>query len=141
MSQPKAMHAYRQTQKVGGDARGTEANALYAAALRLRDTAAGSDDLAFSEALIANLRLWNTLISDMMRPENPLPAEIKGNLYKLFLFVDKQTVARLAEPTSREIGSLVSINLEIARGLHTKPVEEDLASTAPVEQQRVAIQG
>ena len=104
--------------KLGGAPRETEARALTEAASRLFRARAKPEDLKeLNGALIFNLRLWNILIADMIEPENPLPAEIKTNLYNLFLFVDKRTIEVLNTREIEKVDALISINREIARGL------------------------
>ena len=118
MQQRSGSQAYAQTVKLGGAPRETEARALTEAASRLFRARAKPEDLKeLNGALIFNLRLWNILIADMIEPENPLPAEIKTNLYNLFLFVDKRTIEVLNTREIEKVDALISINREIARGL------------------------
>ena len=122
MQQRSGSQAYAQTVKLGGAPRETEARALTEAASRLFRARAKPEDLKeLNGALIFNLRLWNILIADMIEPENPLPAEIKTNLYNLFLFVDKRTIEVLNTREIEKVDALISINREIARGLAGSP--------------------
>src|SRR4051794_36177810 len=118
MQHRSGSQAYAQTMKLGGAPRETEARALTEAASRLfRARAKPDDDKELNNALLFNLRLWNILVADMIEAENPLPAEIKQNLYNLFLFVDKRTIEILNSRKIEQVDALISINREIARGL------------------------
>jgi flagellar protein FlaF len=118
MQQRSGSQAYAQTVKLGGAPRETEARALTEAASRLFRARARPDDLKeLNAALVFNLRLWNILIADMIEPDNPLPNEIKSNLYNLFLFVDKRTIEILNTREIEKVDALISVNREIARGL------------------------
>lgn len=86
--------------------------------MRLRNVKDNPDEVEkFDEALIFNLRLWNTLLSDAVASENPLPVEVKHNLFNLFHFIDRQTMALLSSRNAEKIDVLISINREIAQGL------------------------
>ena len=49
--------------------------------------------------------------------DNPLPTDLRQNVANLGLFVCKQTMAILADPKPQNLGSLISINRELAAGL------------------------
>ena len=53
--------------------------------------------------------------------DNPLPNEIRQNVANLGLFVMKQTIATIVNPTPEHLGSLISINREVASGLLARP--------------------
>ena len=101
-----------------------EAGQLTEAASRLFRTRARPNDMEEMDgALLFNLRLWNILVADMIEPDNPLPPEIKQNLYNLFLFVDKRTVEIVNSRRIEMMDALISINREIARGLTGQSAE------------------
>lgn len=68
-------------------------------------------------ALLNNRKLWSVLVTSVTRPENPLPAAIRQNVANLGIFVLKQTIATLADPKPEQLGSLITINRELASGL------------------------
>jgi flagellar protein FlaF len=51
------------------------------------------------------------------RPENPLPANVRQNVANIGIFVLKQTMTTIADPRPENLGSLISINRELAAGL------------------------
>lgn len=118
MNRTPTGHAYLKAQKMGGTPRQTEARALLEAATRLRAAKENPDQYEkFDEALIFNLRLWNTLLSDAVEESNPLPLDIKHNLFNLFHFVDRQTLQLLSSRNTEKLDVLITINREIAQGL------------------------
>ena len=89
----------------------------------------GSDDVdAYKAALRLNWRLWTIFQADISTPENPLPLDIKENILSLSVFIDKHTVAALAEPEMRKLKVLIDINRNIASGLMTVPEGENAGS-------------
>ncbi|TWI90372.1 flagellar protein FlaF [Roseibium hamelinense] len=73
------------------------------------------------EALTYNRRLWTVLVTSATDKDNPLPQEIKNNLGSLGIFVFKQTMAVLTDPTPEKLATLISINRMIAEGLRSQP--------------------
>lgn len=109
--------AYGSSQRLGSSARETEAQALLEAARRL-DAAVGSEDRdAYRAALRLNWRLWTIIQADVSGEGSPLPDEIRQNILSLSVFIDKHTVAALAEPDGRKLRVLIEINRNIAAGL------------------------
>lgn len=113
---------YRSSQRLGGEARQTEARALMETARALADAQENMDDLgAYRAALRLNWRLWTIFQSDVSSADNPLPQEIKQNILNLSVFIDKHTVDALANPEGRKLKVLIDINRNIASGLMTRP--------------------
>ena len=52
-----------------------------------------------------------------MRPENPLPRELRQNVANIGSFVMKQTVDVMDNPQPEKLGALIHINRELAAGL------------------------
>ena len=96
-----------------------EANLLLDAAYRLQSVQDAWDPRGanLNSALHFNRKLWTFFLSAVTNEENPLPAEIRQNVANLGLFVCKQTLAILADPKPQNLGSLISINREVAAGL------------------------
>jgi flagellar protein FlaF len=99
--------------------RDLEASLLLEAASRLQ---AVRDDWTgkrknLDTALQYNRRLWTIFITSVTSTDNPLPTEIRQNVANLGLYVIKQTMAAIGDPKPEQLGSLISINREIAGGL------------------------
>lgn len=122
---------YRSSQRLGAEARQTEARALMETARALADAQENMEDLnAYRAALRLNWRLWTIFQSDVASADNPLPAEIKQNILNLSVFIDKHTVDALASPEGRKLKVLIDINRNIASGLMTRPQGD---STTPTQ--------
>lgn len=114
-----ALQAYGKVAKDTASPRELEADLLLRAASRLQAVQdqweSGRSDL--DEALLYNRKLWSIFMSTVTRDDNPLPSEIRQNIANLGLFIMKQTVSLIAEPRREKLGSLITINREIAAGL------------------------
>lgn len=113
-----------------GNPRRTEAWALMQAAVRMKRAQDSGDVEEMRMTARLNWRLWTILQADLLEPTSPVPAEIRSNMLSLAAFVDKQTVAFLAENNPSLLNSMISVNREISRGLS----ETDEATTAPASQ-------
>ena len=69
------------------------------------------------DALRYNRRLWSVFLSEVTDSKNPMPKAIRQNVANIGLFVMNQTVAVMNNPQPQLLGSLISINREIAAGL------------------------
>jgi len=133
MSLANPRSAYTQTQNLGGNPRSTEARALMEAARRMSDARqqADHDPEAYRTALRLNWRLWTIIQCDVASPENPLPPELKANIISLSIFVDRQTLSALSDPSAAKLNSLIDINRNIAAGLMARPEPASGAQPAP----------
>ena len=133
MQQSNTSQAYRSSQRLGSNARDTEAQALLEAARRL-DAAAGNDDRdVYRAALRLNWRLWTIIQADVAGEGSPLPDEIRQNILSLSVFIDRHTVKALAEPDKTKLRILIDINRNIAAGLMMNagaPVDAAVAPSA-----------
>jgi flagellar protein FlaF len=115
----QAAQAYSKVANQISTPRAMEADKLLFAASQLQairdDWQAKKPDL--NAALLNNRKLWSVLVTSVTRPENPLPAAIRQNVANLGIFVLKQTIATLADPKPEQLGSLITINRELASGL------------------------
>lgn len=131
----KAADAYSTT-AAETDQRALEGRILLKAAQKLEDLArrlqaegtVSRDDIG--EALNYNQKLWQLFVEDMMKPEHPLPQEIKNNVASLALFVFKRTHEILIDTKPEKFQALVNINRNIASGLMKKPAQAAAASPA-----------
>jgi flagellar protein FlaF len=114
-----AAQAYGRVAKQIANPRELEANLLLQAASRLRAArdAATQDRPKLDDALLFNRKLWSIFLTSVTSPDNPLPAAIRQNVANLGLFVMNQTMATLSDPRPEQLGTLISINREVAAGL------------------------
>lgn len=117
----------------GSEGRELEASVLLKAARRLQACldSVGAHDAArmpaLDEALRYNQRLWTIFQVDLSGPDNPLPLELRRNLLRLSLYVDKCTFQLFGQPDRGKLESLVRINVNIAEGLLTAPPAREQA--------------
>jgi flagellar protein FlaF len=95
----------------------TESWAMIEAAKRMAEAVLNGDVEAMRASLRLNWRLWTIFQAALSESEEGIPAEIRENMLRLSLFVDKHTVASLVEPTPERLNTLVNINRNIAQGL------------------------
>lgn len=93
-----------------------------------------------NEALDLNRKLWTILVTGATEESNPLPLEIKQNIFNLAHFIFKHTFAVMAKPSAQSLEILISINMNIARGLNEQSLRraqqqeaEQNAEQKPVE--------
>jgi flagellar protein FlaF len=72
------------------------------------------------DALVYNRKLWSVFLTSVTRDDNPLPREIKQNIANLGMFVMKQTVSLGTDPKPERVGSIISINRQLAAGLMSR---------------------
>ena len=111
--------AYRAVATEIASPRELEADLLLKAGARLQavcDTW-DSNKSDLDAALLFNRKLWTVFLSSVMSAESPLPQEIRQNVANLGLFVMNQTVSIMTNPQRENLGSLISINRELAAGL------------------------
>jgi len=96
-----------------------EANLLLKAASRLQAVHDSWDreQPNLDEALLYNRKLWSIFLTAVTEAEHPLPVAIRQNVANLGIFVMNQTVAMMQKPIRDGVGSLISINRELAAGL------------------------
>ncbi len=71
-----------------------------------------------NEALNLNRKLWTILVTGATEEGNPLPVEVKQNIFNLAHFIFKHTFAVMAKPSAQSLDVLININMNIARGLN-----------------------
>ena len=64
-----------------------------------------------------NRKLWSIFLTSVTSNDNPLPVNLRQNVANLGVYVLKQTLNVMADPKSEDLGSLISINREVAAGL------------------------
>jgi len=114
-----AAQTYGQIAAKTASPRDLEADLLLAAAAKLQ-AIRDSWDAKRSEldaALLYNRKLWSIFVTSVTSDENPLPAPLRQNVANIGLFVFKQTLTAMINPKPESLGSLISINRELAAGL------------------------
>ena len=76
-----------------------------------------------NEALDLNRKLWTILVTGATEEANPLPIEIKQNIFNLAHFIFKHTFAVMAKPSAQSLEILININMNIARGLNEQSLK------------------
>lgn len=115
------MKSYQSVEKESMSGRETEARVLTQAALRLIDCHKNwnSPDRSerLNEALRYNQRIWTIFQVEVAKEENPLPTQIKANIFHLSRFIDQRIFDTMAFPEKQKLDILIRINQNIAAGL------------------------
>ncbi len=106
---------------VSSSPRETEGRALLESARRLAQAQKSADKDQVLEISRLNWRLWTIFQAELTSPECQVPTEIRQNMLNLCNFVDKRTVAIIADPDPALLNVLISINRNVAAGLLTEP--------------------
>ena len=121
------LEAYRTVQIASASGREIEAGALTRCALLLSDCQENWDapdrEEKLAEALRTNQKVWSIFQSELTSKDNPLPKPLKENILSLSLFIDKRILEVMAYPVPEKLKILIDINLNLAAGLRSKPVE------------------
>ena len=114
-----AANAYGAVAKQIANPRELEASLLLKAASRLQAIGDAWEEKhgELDDALLYNRKLWSLFLSSVTGQESPLPTEVRQNVANLGLFVMNQTIALLSQPRREKLGTLISINRQIAAGL------------------------
>jgi flagellar protein FlaF len=114
-----AAQTYDAVAKQTANPRELEADLLLNAAARLQAIRDGWHDKSreLPAALNYNRKLWSIFVTSATSAENPLPPGVRQNVANLGLFVFNHTLAIMANPRPESLGSLISINRELAAGL------------------------
>lgn len=89
--------------------------------------AAATDTPGRATALYKTTQLWSLLITDLVRVDNELPAELKGQLISLGLWAQREAAARLGDGGS--LAALIALHRDMIAGL-------DSQHAAPLPAQR-----
>jgi flagellar biosynthesis activator protein FlaF len=120
------LDTYRKIEKAGMTARETEARVLTKGAMKLRECADDWDSdqrkKRLSEALKFNQRIWTIFQADLTWGESPLPKQLRDNLLRLSIFIDKQIFSVMAHPSPDKLAPIIDINLNLASALRKKPL-------------------
>lgn len=92
---------------------------LFLRSIALIDTAHASGppvNLAWIEAISFVQRLWSTLLSDLARPDNVLPVDLKARLISIGMFVLK-TIEDVRAGRAHDLSSVRDVSRDIAEAL------------------------
>ena len=119
------LRAYRNSQNITISGRELEASVLSKGANLLKlcqDSWEQEGHFArLDEALIFNQRVWTIFQDELIREDNPLPAQVRGNILKLSVFIDKRIIEIMRDPSPDKLDIIININLNIAAGLRGSP--------------------
>ncbi len=117
--------AYQDTQRKTSTARENEARVLTEGARKLQACQENWDaedrQALLDAALRFNQKIWTIFQSELGRPDNPLPKDLRLNLLRLSAFIDKQIFKTMSAPSPEKLTPIININLGIADGLRGKP--------------------
>lgn len=122
------LEAYRTAQKTDDlSGREIEAGALTRCAILLKECQKNWDapdrDATLAEALRHNQMVWSILQSELIKPDNPLPIEIRQNILTLSVFIDNRIIQIMASPAPEKLQIIMDINLNLAAGLRGSPAD------------------
>ena len=117
-----AAQAYAKVAKDTANPRELEATLLLRAAARLQAVCDDWDDKQseLDAALLFNRKLWTIFVTSVTRQDNPLPAPVRQNIANLGLFVMNHTMSMSFDRRPERLGSLITINRELAAGLRAQ---------------------
>ena len=69
------------------------------------------------EALTFNQRVWTIFQDELIREDNPLPAELRGDILNLSVFIDKRIIEIMNDPSPDKLDIIININFNLAAGL------------------------
>ena len=118
----KEFEAYRAAQKTDEmSGREIEAAVLTRCAYLLSDCRknweAADRDEKLAEALRTNQMVWSILQSELVKPDNLLPLNIRENILTLSVFIDKRIIQVMAHAEPEKLQIIIDINLNLAAGL------------------------
>jgi len=115
------LNAYKKNVKTTISGRDLEASVLTKGAMLLKvckESWDGQDRFRrLDEALVFNQRIWTIFQDELIREDNPLPPQLRGDILRLSLFIDKRIVEIMKDPSPEKLDAIININLNIAAGL------------------------
>lgn len=117
--------AYEDVQRQTATPRENEARVLTEGARKLKACQENWDaedrQALLQAALKFNQKIWTIFQTELGKPDNPLPPDLRLNLLKLSVFIDKQIFKTIAAPSPEKLTPIININLSIADGLRGNP--------------------
>jgi flagellar protein FlaF len=114
-----AIKVYKNVANETSSVRELEASLLLKSAAQIQSIHDGWDGRKseLADALLFNRKLWTIFLDSILRDDNPLPVEVRKNVYSLSVFVINRTIKLTGDPKPEGLGPLININREIAAGL------------------------
>jgi flagellar biosynthesis activator protein FlaF len=69
------------------------------------------------EALTFNQKIWTIFQDELAREDHPITPELRANILKLSLIIDKRIVDVMNDPSPEKLDLIININNNIAAGL------------------------
>ena len=121
-----AAHAYQTVEKATLSGRNLEAKVLTDAALKLKACQDNWDapdrDAQLNEALKLNQKIWSIFQTELSADNNPLPKQLRSDLLRLSLFIDRRIMDMMAFPDPEKLTAVININTNIAAGLRGQAI-------------------
>jgi flagellar protein FlaF len=117
---------YGTTARMSMSDREVEAAALTKAASLLKacqdDWEAAGRDRRLADASEFNQKLWSIFQSSLLAPDHPMPIELRQNILRLSLFIDKRIFEIMADPAPEKLTAIIQISRNLAAGLRAGEV-------------------
>jgi len=118
------LEAYKTAQNIGMSHREIEAAVLTKGAFMLKECQdnweASKTNGSLDKALRYNQLIWSIFQTELAKPGNPLPQNLKIDLLNLASFIDKRIFEIMAYPSPDKLAIIMKINLNIAAGLRNQ---------------------
>jgi flagellar biosynthesis activator protein FlaF len=126
MQQPTQRYkAYKDVQTATMSGRHLEASVLTKGAILLKNCQErwGTPGLKkeLDEAIAFNQKIWTIFQSELAKPDNPLPRNIRENILSLARFIDRRFFQIMSSPSPEQLSAIININLQVAAGLRGSP--------------------
>jgi flagellar protein FlaF len=136
------LEEYKATQKLNMTGREIEAAALMQAARKIKECQsnwnAADRDARLDDALRNNQTVWSILQGELIKEDNVLPKQVKEDILRLSIFIDKRTFEVMLKPDSEKLTILIEINMNIAAGLNKSPNNGQAAGQVlPMQKQSI----
>jgi len=123
----RPLEVYRATDKATMSGREIEASVLTEAALKLKDCQdhwdAEDREAKLHEAFRFNQLIWSIFQGELVRPDHPLPKQLRQDILNLSVFIDRRIFETMSYPSPEKLTAIININLNIAAGLRGSPGE------------------
>ena len=119
------LQAYETVNKTTMSGREIEAAVLTKAANKLRECQQNweSEDIEqkLNDALKYNQLIWNIFQGELKKDDNPLDKQLRADLLRLSVWVDRQIFDTMGEPSPEKLNLVIDINNNLAAGLRQTP--------------------
>lgn len=123
----KQIEAYRTVQKTTMNGREIEASVLTKGALMLQQCQNNWDaedrGANLDAAIKYNQSIWSIFESELAKPGNPLPKQLREDILSLGIFINKQFFDIMVLPSPHKLTSIININLRLATGLRASAAQ------------------